>query len=500
MGGLSNSIIMKINNKDLKNNNSNSNVTSDPGSKIQDGARIYSQFRNKNVLVWGLGLNDGGLGVVEFFLDQDVNLRVTDMKTEKELSSTLEKLEGRKDKIDFVLGEHRNEDFEWTDIIIRSPAIKPDNELLKYAMELKKEVVMDMTLFHKLKPCPSIGITGTRGKSTTTTLISEMFRKKMKDKVFLGGNITVGALRGLSELDKDGLAVLEISSFHLDDMGRNKISPDHSVITNIFTDHLNWHSNRDEYIDSKKNIFKNQKKDGICVLNLDNEDTKKCVDDVPPNAVMFSLKDPSADYYCDGDGWLFEKGNKNINISRAKLQGEHNRYNILAATALCRSLDLDWKYIEEVISEFDGVPHRQEFVKEINGIRFINDTTATSVEAVRAALKRFGPEYKKKIVMISGGMDKGFDYSVLKDDVEKYVKAIVLLEGTGSEKMQEEFSELNIDIHKYFDNFEKAIKEAYRLAEDGDLVILAPGGSSFNMFDNEFDRGRQFRDIVNKLQ
>lgn len=459
----------------------------------------YRRFKGKNILVWGLGLNDGGLSVVDFFLDQDVNLKVTDLKTESELKSALKKLGRKKEKIDFVLGEHRKEDFKWADIIIRSPAAKPGTELMDFVRTLGKEVIMDVTLFHQLKPCPSIGITGTRGKSTTTSLVYEMFKNKKKDDIFLGGNITVGALRGLDVLDENGLAVLELSSFHLEDMGLNYISPDHCIVTNVFTDHINWHGSRQEYVKAKQNIFKNQNKEGICVLNLDNETTRAFVDEVPSKAVTFSLEDKTADYYTDENLDLYENGQKSITLSKSKLEGIHNIYNMTAATALSRSLGLEWEYVEKTVREFAGVPGRQELIREINGVKFINDTTATSIEAVNAALARFGPQYQGKIVMISGGMDKGLDYSVLSSDIEKYVKSIVLLEGTASEKMYDQMKSLKVDIHKYYGDFKHAVKEAYRLAKPGDLVILAPGATSFNMFANEFDRGRQFNDIVNSL-
>ena len=463
-------------------------------------ATQYPQYKVMKVLVWGLGLNDGGLGIVEFFVDQGAKVTVTDTKTKEHLAPPLKKLSKYGDKVKYVLGEHKKSDFKEADLVIRSPAAKPGTELLKYVESLGIDVEMEQSLFHRLKPCPVIGITGTKGKSTTTTLIYEILKDQYGDRAFLGGNIGQSVMRILPTLTKDNIGVLEMSSFHLDQMGKEKISPEYSLITNMYVDHINWHESMDEYIDAKKKIFINQIKDGFTVINIDNDITKDFISEIPSEVITFSLKDKNADYFTDGDLNVYHEGRKMLSLDKSPLKGKHNIYNMTAAVSLTHRFGVNVENIIKAVNEFKGIEGRQELVRELNGIKFYNDTTATALESINAALDRFGPENQRKIVMISGGMDKGLDYSVISESVSKYVKGIVLLEGTASEKIFKQFKESNLMIEKYFGDFKKAIEKAYEIAESGDMIILAPGATSFNMFENEFDRGRQFNKIVNSLE
>ena len=459
---------------------------------------MYS-FKNKKVLIFGLGLNDGGLGMTEYLVKKGAKVTVTDGKSEEELKSTLKQLEKYRDRIIFHLRGHKEEDFLENDIIIRNPAIKPQNEYLQIAEKAGKEIEMEMSLFHKLTPCPTIGITGTKGKSTTTTLIFEILKEEYQNKIILGGNIGKSAVRVLDKLDKNHLAVLELSSFQLDTMGKNQLSPHIAVVTNIYQDHIDWHSTTDEYIEAKKNIFRYQTSNDYLVVNIDNRVTKKFKDDCPSNVITFSLKDSKATYFLNSDLEVFHNGKTIFKLDKIQLKGEHNKYNILAAIAATRAYGVKDASILKTLEKFKGVPGRQEFVRELNGIKFYNDTTATSVEAVLAMLESFTPEYKKKIIMITGGMDKGLDYSQLEKKMRESLKALVLLEGTASEKIEEQMEGFE-SIHGLYGDFKEAIMQAYHLGEKGDIVILCPGATSFNMFANEFDRGKQFVNYVNSLE
>lgn len=459
--------------------------------------RKFEQFKDKKVLIWGLGLNDGGLGMVEFFLNQGAIVTVTDGKTQEQLAPTLSKMSEYIDKIILHLGGHIESDFLDNDIIIRNPAIKPDNPYLKIAQNAGKQIEMEMSLFHRLCPCPIIGITGTRGKSTTTTLTYLFLKQKYGDRVLLAGNIGKSAIRELPGLTEDNIVVLELSSFQLDAMGRSKVSPNVALVTNIFEDHLNWHRDMNDYIWAKKNIYVHQKRDDIVSINIDNHVTSEFVSDASSNLITFSLLNSNAIYYLDTEHRVYEKGKELMQIpENIPLQGVHNLYNILGAISLARQYDVSQGDIMKVLNEFAGVEGRQQTIREISGIKFINDTTATSMEAMLVALDRFGPQYPKKIVMISGGVEKGFEYARAAQPFKKYVKALVLLEGTASEKMYEAFSRSKVDIYKYYSDFKLAIQKAYDVANDGDIVILCPAAASFNMFANEFDRGRQFNEIV----
>ena len=454
-------------------------------------------YRNKKVLIFGLGLNDGGLGMTQYFLEQGAKVTITDMKSKEELAEPLKQISKYKNVV-FHLGEHIEKDFIENDIIVRNPAIKPDNKYLKISRDSGKEIVMEMALFHKQAPCPIIGITGTRGKSTTTTLIYEILKSVYDEKVLLGGNIGKSAVRELPNLTKNDIAVLELSSFQLDGMGESRISPHIAVITNIYKDHLDWHNDIDEYIDTKKNIFKYQNTDDYLVLNIDNNITRNFIKESPGKVVTYSLKDKKADYYIDTNLTVFEKGKKILSIKEPILEGEHNHYNTLCAIATTRIYDIPIETIKSVVENFVGIPNRQEFVGEIGGVKYYNDSCATSVEAIKAMFERFGDKYKGKIIMIGGGVDKGLGYEAVLDDMRKYLKALILFEGSASDRIDSIVGSY-VEIYKYFSNMKDAVDEAKELSDKGDIIILCPGGSSFNMFINEFDRGDQFVEYVNSL-
>lgn len=459
------------------------------------------KYSGKKVLIFGLGLNDGGVGMAEFFVRQGAEVTVTDGKTAEELETSLKKLSKYKG-IKYRLGEHVKKDFLENDIIIRNPAIKPGNKWLEIAKKAGKQIEMEMSLFHKLAPCPIVGITGTKGKSTTTTLIYLFLKQKYGKKVLLAGNIGKSAIRELPNLKEDNIVVLELSSYQLDAMGRSSVSPDVAVITNIFQDHINWHGSMEEYIDAKMNIFRYQRSKDVAIVNIDDDRITKFVDDddINANLITYSLKDSQADFFMDDVGMLFERDEVLTVVDRIPLQGRHNRYNISAAVAAARSLEIKRDDIENVLWDFKGVEFRQQFIREIKGIRFINDTTATTTEAVVAALNYFGKKYSGNIIMISGGVDKDLDYGVITDLMEKHLKALVLLNGSASEKINDALGKTDLDTYAFFNDFKKAVHQAYDIAESGDLVILCPGAASFNMFANEFDRGRQFNEIVDAIE
>lgn len=459
---------------------------------------IKNQFRDKKVLIFGLGLNEGGEGAAEFFAKHGANVTVTDLKTKAELEKPLAKLKKYKN-ITYRLGLHLEDDFRTHDLILRNPAVKPDNRFLQIAKAEHKQIETEMTLFFKLCPCKIIGITGTRGKSTTTTLIYEFLKANVKSrvqKVFLGGNIGKSALRFLDTLEKGGIVVLELSSFQLSAMAGFGQSPQVAILTNIYREHLNWHNSMDDYINAKKTIFAYQDKSGISIVNLDNEVTKKFMGASLGKSLSFSLVTPNANYYLNNDSLVYEDKKPLVNISKTRLEGDHNKYNILAAICAARQFNVSTENILRVLKRFKGIHGRQEFIREINGVRYYNDTTATSIEAVQAMLNRFGPIYKNGIVIIFGGVDKGLDYSLLKGSLNSYLKNIVFLEGSASEKLVEA---LNLPPQTFYSNLADAVAQAVKLARPGDIVVLCPGAASFNMFKNEFDRGDQFVSIVTKL-
>lgn len=483
----------------------------------------FDTFANQKVLVQGLGLNDGGVGMVKFFAEHGAIVKVTDLRTADILKDSLRALEvyTRKYKIEYVLGEHKPEDFKWADIVVRNPAVKRDNEYIQVARDNSAEIVMEMALFHKIAKGLKIGITGTRGKSTTTALIHEFVKAAVADNkipdynnVLLAGNIGKTAIAEVESLTDKSISVLEISSFQLDGMGEQKISPDIAVVTNMYPDHLNWHPDMEDYIETKKNIVRFQTKGDYAVINVQNDITKTFVDAVPGYLVTYALdkqyvqtckSQTEAQYWYDEkQNIIFENGEKLLDLSSIdiKLKGEHNRYNILAAIATARIFKIPVEIFENVLQNFTGLYGRQQLVRSVEGIDFYNDTTATTVEAVESAIRRFSSEYNKDsshLIFISGGVDKGLDYHKLGQIMQSRVKAVVLFEGTASEKMQAEFKNAGIKTYGLYDQMSTAVQKARDIAVKGDAVILSPAGSSFNMFLNEWDRGKQFDDAVTTL-
>ena len=410
-------------------------------------------FKDKKVVIMGLGLLGGGVGAAKFFAKQGANVLVTDLRTRKELKESIKKLK-KFDQIRFVLGKHRKEDFINADLIIRNPGVPRESKYLKIAKDNDIPVKTDVDIFFDLCSAPIIGITGTKGKSTVATLIY-LFLKKKYSKTFLAGNIGVSPLELLNKIDRKSKVVLELSSFELEDL---KKSPKVAVITILFPDHLNRYKDFKHYVNAKKSIFKYQKKDDILVLNNDPE-TKKLCSEAKSKVYFF-------------------KGS-----------------NVEAAVLVAELFKIPKNDIKKVLSNFKGVAHRQEFVVEKKGIKYFNDTTATNPEAVIFAIETFKKRFpKSRIVLIAGGEDKKLSYRSLARSIKHDVDHVVLLPGTGSNKLKKGLSKF------YFvKSMKQAVKKASYLAQKGDVVLLSPGAASFNLFENEFDRGNQFVRAVKKL-
>lgn len=396
-------------------------------------------FKDKKVIIMGLGLHGGGVGSARFFIKQGARVLVTDLRSKKELKESLKKL--KKMNIDFVLGRHRKEDFTEADLIIRNPGVPRESSFLKIAKKNKIPVKTDIDIFFDLYKGKIIGITGTKGKSTVATLVYQLLKKKYP-KVFLAGNIGVSPLEIIF---KKGIAVLELSSFELEYL---KKSPHIAVITNLFSDHLNRYKSFKHYVEAKKSIFKYQKKGDILILNKD-----------------LKFKSKGETYYFDGS-------------------------NISAAVLVAEIMKVSEKDIKKVVSGFKGVPHRQEFIALKKGVRYFNDTTATNPDAVIAALKRF-----KKPILIAGGEDKNLKYDKLAKEI-KELDFVILFPGTASDKLKKHLKGFQIYDVK---TMKQAVRKAASLARKGDIVLLSPGAASFNMFQNEFDRGNQFIQVVKDL-
>lgn len=436
-------------------------------------------FKNKKVLIMGLGLLGRGVNDAKFFAERGAKVTVTDLKTKQELARSLKDLE--KYPISFILGKHREEDFFGQDLIIKGAGVPRDSKYLRIARENKIPIEMDESLFAKYCPCPIIGITGTRGKTTVTTLIYEILKLAGK-KVFLGGNIQgLATLPLIDQVDKNSLVVLELSSWQLQGFNEAKISPKYAVITNIYPDHLDKYQDMAEYIADKKAIFKYQKSDDYLFLNSGDPQVSKFYKETPAKVIWFNKRDITSDI-------------------QYKLLGEHNLSNLAAALKVAHVLGIDYQKIKTALSDFQGVPGRLELIGEINGRKIINDTASTTPIATLMALNALKPE---KIILIAGGADKKLDFMELAQKIKESVEKIIFVDGEGTKKIKQALKIINFSQDKdggTFNDLEKAIKMALELAPDNSTILFSPACASFGMFVNEYDRGHKFTKIIEKIR
>jgi len=411
-------------------------------------------FKNKKITIMGLGLHGGGVGVAKFFHSQGASVLVTDLKSKNQLKESISKLNGL--DIKFVLSKHRVENFTNADLIIKNPDVPGNSSFLKIARNNNIPIKDDISLFFDLCPGEIIGVTGTKGKSTVVTLIYELLKDKYH--TVLGGNIGISPLEFLADIKEDSKVVLELSSFALENLRK---SPHIAVITNLFPDHLNRYKSFDEYVKAKKSIYKYQKKSDVLILNEKDPDTKKLSSETKSKVYFF------------------------------------NEYNVEAAIKVAELYNIPENEIVRKIKLFNGIPHRQEFIGEVNGVKYFNDTTATNPRAVKFALETLKKRHpKSRIILIAGGEDKRLNYRALAEDIGDNVNCLILLPGSASNLIRRDLKKFKIYDVK---SMKEAVEKSSQLAHRGDIVILSPGAASFNLFKNEFDRGIQFIDAVNNL-
>ena len=459
-------------------------------------------FKNKKVTVFGLGLHGGGAGTVKFLANQGAKIIVTDIKTREQLSDSLEKLKGLKN-VEYILGQHRREDFTKADMVIKTPAAPWNNKHIKLALENNVPVEVDSSLFFKLCQNPIIGITGTKGKTTTATVIYEILKLAGKNPVKVGiGQVSV--LDKLEKLKKDSVAVFELSSWRLSALGKIKKSPSIAVLSNIFPDHLNYYQSMESYIKDKKNIFLYQDSRDWLITNEDDENLRSITKEAKSQAVKYSkspIKNGHSIFMEDEVIYLNDGVDikKIISSEDLKIKGRHNIENIMAAIGAAYAYGVEVSKIKEAVRNFEGIAHRLELVGEIEGVKFYNDTAATIPEATISALDSF----TQPIILIAGGADKNLDFSRLSKTIAGKVKGLVLLKGSATEELarqiKKDLPEEENEKFEIVDSINKAVEIAYRSAEAGDIILLSPGAASFGLFLNEFDRGNKFKEAVKNL-
>lgn len=439
-------------------------------------------FKGKNVTMLGLGLLGRGVNVAKFLAELGAELTITDMKDATALAPSLKQLTKYKN-IRYVLGKHELRDFKNCDMVIKSAGVPLDSPYIAEAKGNKIPVEMDASLFAKFTPATIVGVTGTRGKSTVTHLLKHILDIAYPGHVFMGGNVRGMATLPLLKKTKIGdIVVLELDSWQMQGFGDAKISPHISVFTNFLPDHLNYYKgDMGKYFNDKANIFKYQNEGGVLVVGeqaVQELKSRKCK---VKSEILVAKKSlvPKA--------W------------KIKILGEHNRANIACAIAVCKELDVDEKAVKKGVESFDGVPGRLELVRIAGGVKYYNDTTATTPDGNKAALGALGVKGKKNIVLIAGGNDKELDYSDMAKLVHKTVKGLVLIEGTATEKLLAKIPKKTSYPLFIVGSMKDAFAYAEEIARRGDTVLLSPGAASFGVFKNEFDRGDQFVKFVKRI-
>lgn len=453
--------------------------------------KFYNNLKGKKVAFIGAGVSHKQL--IEIFAKKGAEVTLCDKKNIEdfgEYADVLKKLE-----VKLSLGENYLDGLKNQDIIMRTPGFEFFTKELQQQIKNGTEVTSEMELFFKLCPCKIYAVTGSDGKTTTTSLIAKMLEESGK-KVYLGGNIGRALLPIAEQVNKEDVAVVELSSFQLISMRQ---SPDVAVVTNVTPNHLDHHKDMQEYIDAKRNILIYQKEDSKAVLGYENEISKAMESDVKGKVRFFTrLSKVDNGGYIDNDGYLTLDGKRIVHQSEVALRGLHNLENLLAAFCAVEG-DVSFEIMAKVAREFKGVEHRIEPVRTLNGVQWFNDSIASSPTRTIAGLKAF----PQKICIIAGGYDKNIPYQPLAKPIIDHVKLLVLMGQTGPkiEKVVREHPEFEKSGIKIFhaEDMEQAVKIMYENTSSGDIVSLSPASASFDLYPNFEARGRHYKELVNRL-
>ena len=453
-----------------------------------------NSIKNKKVAIIGLGVSNEPL--IDYLYNLKASITVFDKREEDKIDKNiLKKIE--KYNISQQFGENYLSNLKDFDIIFKSPSCRPDIPEIKQEVKKGAKLTSEIELVLELAPCKIIAVTGSDGKTTTTSLIYEILKNKYK--CYLGGNIGIPLFTKISEMKPEDIIVLELSSFQLMTI---KTSPNIAVITNVTPNHLDIHKTYNEYIEAKANIFKNQKEEDTLVLNYDNEITRNFSKIAPGRVIYFSSKEKIENgiIYDDGIIKSCEDGLRRhiLKLKDTNLRGTHNAENICAAIAATKGL-VEIEDQVKAIKNFKGVPHRLEFVRELNGNKWYNDSIATSPTRTIAGLNSFDEE----IVLIAGGYDKHLDYEPIAEPILNKVKTLILTGQTaekifGAVKQKKEEQNKSIDIYKV-NNLEEAVQKAKEQAKPNQIILFSPASASFDSFKNFEERGEKFKELVRKL-
>ena len=452
-------------------------------------------IKSKKVAIIGLGVSN--IPLIDYMYEKGAIVTIFDNRNVEDLSEEItSKIKNYNFK--YIGGEDNLKKLKGFDIVFRSPSCLPTKTELVAEKDRGAIITTEIEMLMKLTPCKIIGVTGTEGKTTTSSIIHAILNEAGYN-CYLGGNIGNPIFTKLNTINENDIIVLEMSSFQL--MGM-EVSPNISLVTNIFPDHLNVHKDMDEYVDSKKNIFTHQTEEDLVVLNYDNEITRNFEKDANGKLIFFSSKKnlENGYFYDKNTGYivLSTNGNKTniIHKSEIKLRGVHNYENICAAFAVTSRLtDIETQVM--AIKEFIGVEHRLEFVREINGVKYYNDSIGTSPASTIAGLNAFD----ENIILLAGGSDKGLDYTEIGKKIAEKVGTLILCGPTSNvieEATKKALNGKQINI-VHVSNMQEAVNTAKDNSKPGDIVLLSPASASFDLYKNFAERGNIFKEIVNKI-
>lgn len=447
--------------------------------------QYFSSLQNKKVAVLGLGVSNRPL--VRLLLEFGCSVVGCDKTPRENLDAEVLQLEQMGCKLH--VGEDYLEGVE-ADVVFRTPGMHPGNPAIVALRSRGAQITSEMEVFFEVSPCHLIAVTGSDGKTTTTTLISEMLKAAGKT-VWLGGNIGTPLLPLVRKMQKEDYAVVELSSFQLMDMTR---SPERALITNLAPNHLDIHKDMEEYVEAKKNIFRYQDSQGLLVLNGDNEITAS----FRGNGITRFFSRQGEAYVCLKDGVIFREGQPVLPVADILIPGVHNVENYMAAIAMVEGLVED-DVVRQVAKTFGGVEHRIELVRVKDGVKFYNDSIASSPSRTIAGLRSF-PE---KVILIAGGYDKHIPYDVLGPEICAHVKKLFLGGATGEKIRQAVVNcpEYNPSALEIVDcgSFEPAVRAAAQASKPGDVVLMSPASAAFDQFKNFMVRGDYYKKLVKEL-
>ncbi len=458
-----------------------------------------TDYRGQRVLLVGLGVQGGGVATVRWLVKQGASVRVTDTKTAVDLAESLKKLRGV--HATFHLGGYRPQDWRWAQRIVVNPGVSPSTHP-QVATAERRGVSIDneASIFLRQFSGTSIGVTGTRGKTTTTLLLGAILKRAHRNTIVSGNVRQVAMLEYLPRTTPSTWAVLELSSYQLERLP----VPDHpmhvAVMTNLKVDHVSRHGSMSAYAQAKYNIFRGQTLSDAKILNWNDSACRQAAKIGRGQVIWFGTSLPKhANGVTVKNTWVIEQQSKKITklfpLSIWKLPGQHNLENLLAAVAAARAMNISLSIIKKTVSQFHGLPYRQELIRTVRGHQFINDTAATSPDAALAALAIY-----PRGVYIVGGIDKQLDFKPLVREIIQKNIATVFLPGSATVKAQQALRTLHyrqplITVH----SMKAAVKTAVAIAKPKQAIILSPGAASFGLFIHEFDRGDQFTEAVKKL-